>query len=86
MKLDKKCVELIAIGASLTANCQPCLEYHVNAARKHGADDGEIADAIAVGRMVRKGAQSKMDKFAAGFEQGAAGESAGSCGDTSCAG
>lgn len=57
--------ELIAVGASIAANCQPCLEYHVGEARKSGADAQEIKDAIEVGKMVRRGAASKMDKFAA---------------------
>lgn len=32
--LDEKTKELIAIGAAITANCQPCLEYHTVEARK----------------------------------------------------
>jgi hypothetical protein len=34
-------------------------------ARERGADSQEIADAIEVGKIVRKGAASKMDKFIA---------------------
>ena len=32
MNLDIRTRELIAIGASITANCQPCLQYHVSRA------------------------------------------------------
>ena len=64
MKLDDRIKELIAVGASIAANCQPCLEYHVGEARKTGVDAQEITDAIEVGKMVRRGASSKMDKFA----------------------
>lgn len=64
MKLDNRIKELIAIGASVTANCQPCLRYHVNKVQENGADEEEIADAIAVAKMVRKGATAKMDQFA----------------------
>ncbi|MCK4958095.1 MAG: carboxymuconolactone decarboxylase family protein [Planctomycetes bacterium] len=64
MKLDDKTVELIAIGASITANCQPCLQYHVAKGREHGLDDDQIKDAIAVGKMVKKGAAAKMEKYA----------------------
>ena len=67
MKLDNRVKELIAIGASITANCQPCLEYHVEKAREYGADEQDIAEAIEMGKMVRKGASAKMDKYAAGF-------------------
>ena len=28
--LDERTKELIAIGASVCAHCQPCLTYHVN--------------------------------------------------------
>ena len=65
MKLDNRIGELIAVGASVTANCQPCLQYHVRKALESGADQQEIADAVRIGRLVRKGAASKMDTFAA---------------------
>lgn len=61
--MDMRIRELIAIGASVTANCKPCLEYHVTKAKESGATDEEIAEAIAVAKMVRKGAASKMDEF-----------------------
>ncbi len=64
MKLDNRIKELVAIGASVTANCQPCLQYHIDKALESGADENEITEAIDVGKMVRKGAASKMDKFA----------------------
>ena len=62
--MDTRTKELIAIGASVTANCQPCLEYHVTKARENGAEEKEIKEAIAVGRTVRKGAAGKMDQYA----------------------
>ncbi len=65
MKLDTRITELIAIGSSVTANCQPCLQYHVDKARESGASDLDIAQAIEVAKMVRKGAAAKMDSFAA---------------------
>jgi AhpD family alkylhydroperoxidase len=64
MKLDDRITELIAIGASVTANCQPCLQYHVDKALESGASDLEIAQAIEVAKMVRRGAAAKMDAFA----------------------
>ena len=65
--MESRVKELIAIGASVTANCQPCLQYHVSKARESGADDEEIGIAIAVAKTVRKGASAKMDDFAAGL-------------------
>ena len=70
MKLDNRIGELIAVGAAVTANCQPCLQYHIGKALESGADEQEIADAIEISRMVRKGAASNMDTFAASLNQG----------------
>ena len=56
MKLDEHIMRLIAIGASVAGNCQPCLEINLARARECGADEPEIAQAIWVGRMVRRGA------------------------------
>ena len=64
MKLDNRIAELIAIGSSVAVNCQPCLQYHIDKALESGASDHEIAQAIEVAKMVRKGAVAKMDKFA----------------------
>jgi AhpD family alkylhydroperoxidase len=62
--MDNKIKELIAIGASISANCQPCLEYHTGKATEYGVSEQEIREAIEVGTLVRRGAASKMDKFA----------------------
>lgn len=62
--MDYRIKELIAVGASVTANCQPCLNYHVGKAREAGADAQEISAAIDVAKAVRKGAMNKMDQFA----------------------
>ena len=64
MSLDKRIKSLIAVGASVAANCQPCLQSTLALARKAGAVDQEIAEAIEVGTRVRKGAAAKMDRFA----------------------
>lgn len=63
--LDERTKELIAIGAAITANCQPCLEYHVAKARELGAGDDDIVEAVKVSRLVRRGAIAKMDRFSA---------------------
>lgn len=64
MGLDSRIQELIAVGASVTANCQPCLEYHAGKAQACGASAEEISQAIEVGKLVRRGAAAKMDQFA----------------------
>lgn len=60
---DDKMTELVAIGASVAANCHPCVKFHVAKAREVGASKEEIAEAVSVGKMVRKGAAGKMDEL-----------------------
>ena len=64
MKLDNRVLRVIAVGASITANCQPCLQINIQKARASGVGEQEIAEAIEVGKAVRRGAASKMDQFA----------------------
>ena len=61
--LDEITTELVAIGASITANCQPCLEYHTAKARELGVENEGILEAVKVGQQVRRGASAKMDRF-----------------------
>ena len=63
--LDDKTKELVAVGAAITANCQPCLEYHSAKARELGVADDDIFEAIKVAQQVRRGATAKIDRFAA---------------------
>lgn len=65
MALDNRVRSLIAVGASVSANCQPCLERTVSLALKEGATAEQIAEAIGTGSKVRQGAASKLDAFAA---------------------
>lgn len=68
MELSNKVKELVAVGASITANCQPCLQHHVEKALGLGADSEEVKAAIEVGKRVRKGASAKMDGFSSELE------------------
>ncbi len=63
MELDEKTIELIALGASIGANCQPCLKHHLGQARRIGIGEDEIEQAVKVGKMVRNGAASQMDQL-----------------------
>lgn len=64
--MDEQTKELIAIGASVCAHCQPCLAFHVDKARKIGIDDESIRAAIAVGHQVEKGSMAAMRQFSDG--------------------
>ncbi len=68
MELGDKVKELVAVGASITANCQPCLRHHVEKALGLGADQEDIHAAIEVGKRVRKGASAKMDSVLSELE------------------
>jgi AhpD family alkylhydroperoxidase len=61
--MDERTKELIAIGASVGAHCQPCLTWHMKKARELGIDDEVIRAAIETGHMVEKGAMAAMRKF-----------------------
>ena len=60
--MDERTKKLIAVGASIGANCEPCLEYHVAKALEMGLDKDEIMEAVDVGKAVRKGSAAAMDK------------------------
>lgn len=64
MELTSQIQALIAVGAAVSANCQPCLQSMIAMALKSGASEEEITEAVELGKSVRKGAASKMDKFA----------------------
>jgi AhpD family alkylhydroperoxidase len=64
MNMDDRTKKLIAVGASVGANCHPCLEYLVGRALEAGIDRSEIMEAVAVAKSVRRGATASMDKLA----------------------
>jgi AhpD family alkylhydroperoxidase len=64
MKMDEKMKKLIAVGASVGANCHPCLEHHVGKALEAGIDRDDLMEAVEVAKAVRKGAAASMDKLA----------------------
>lgn len=62
--MDDRMKRLIAVGASVGANCHPCLEHHVAGALEAGIDRDELMMAVEIGKAVRKGAAASMDKLA----------------------
>jgi AhpD family alkylhydroperoxidase len=46
--------ELVAIGAAIGANCEPCFRYHYAQARKLGLSKEDVAKAVATARMVKE--------------------------------
>lgn len=93
MAFDNRIRELIALGASVAANCQSCVEYHGRKAAECGIDPGEVAQALEIGRAVRKGAAANVDHVADHLAQkgtsaasGAATTRGAQAGDAGCCG
>ena len=82
MKLEPHVRRLIAVGASVGANCLPCLQANAGKAIEEGLSEQEIAEAISVGKQVRQGAASKMDALIADLGRAApsAATAMGGCG------
>ena len=62
--MNEQTKRLIAVGASVGANCHPCLEYHIGKARELGIECSEIMEAVEAAKAVRGGAAASMDKLA----------------------
>lgn len=58
--MDTKMKELVFLGASVSAHCFPCFDYHLEQARKLGICEAEIQESIQAGFMVMNGAGDKM--------------------------
>ncbi|PTX61861.1 AhpD family alkylhydroperoxidase [Melghirimyces profundicolus] len=54
-KLSVKLKELIAVAVAHTTECPYCIDIHSKAARKAGASDAELAEAILVTAYLRSG-------------------------------
>lgn len=46
--------ELVALGAALACNCEPCLRYHYREANKLGIGDEDIRSAFDIAAMVKQ--------------------------------
>ena len=59
--------ELVALGAALACNCEPCLRYHYREAKKLGIGDEDIQSAFDMAAAVKqtpaRNAQALADKL-----------------------
>jgi AhpD family alkylhydroperoxidase len=46
--------ELVAIGAAIACNCEPCFKHHFREALKRGVSRGDVALAVATARTVKE--------------------------------
>jgi AhpD family alkylhydroperoxidase len=56
--------ELVAVGASVGAGCQPCVSHHLNAGAKAGLDGEQLLAAVASAERVRAEAAVAMGDHA----------------------
>ena len=45
--------ELVAIGAAIAANCEPCLKYHYREAQRLGVSKADMASAVKMAASVK---------------------------------
>lgn len=61
--------ELVAIGAAIAANCEPCLRYHHGEAGKLGVSVGDIARAVEMAAKVKDAPHRNIMRLAARLTQ-----------------
>lgn len=52
--------ELVAIGAAIGANCEPCFKYHYSEARKLGLSREDMARAVELADRVKRAPAQNM--------------------------
>lgn len=61
MPLEQRDKELAAIGASIGANCRPCIEHHLAAGREAGLSSTELDAAVATAQVLRRQAVDLLE-------------------------
>jgi AhpD family alkylhydroperoxidase len=56
--------ELVAMGAAIAANCEPCLKYHYREAQKLGVSKEDMAQAVQMGAKVKDSPHQAILKLA----------------------
>lgn len=62
--LSKKMKELVAVGVSVTIDCESCMQWHIEQAHAAGASEREILEAIEVGIEMGGGPATVSARFA----------------------
>jgi AhpD family alkylhydroperoxidase len=60
--MNEQMKELVAIGASVAANCHPCMDHHLAKCDELEIDRDEVTAAVKVGLMVNRGAENAIRK------------------------
>jgi AhpD family alkylhydroperoxidase len=61
--MDARTKELVAIGASFAARCQPCIRHHLAKAREAGASEEDIRAAVDLGKRISAVGNERMAEF-----------------------
>lgn len=77
--------ELVAIGAAIAANCEPCLKYHYQQAQLLGVSKGDMASAVKMAMKVKDSPHQAILRLANRLT-GAGVEAAEADGDRCCGG
>jgi AhpD family alkylhydroperoxidase len=62
--LPKKTKELIAVGISVTSDCESCMQWHIEQAAAAGATMREVLEAVEVGIEMGGGPATVSARFA----------------------
>lgn len=82
--MNEQIEELIALGASAAAHCQPCLQHHVARAMELGIPNEDIRHAVEIGRMVSRGAESALLQYEKLLFADPSKDSSACCGGSGC--
>ena len=63
-KVPKKYKELIAVGISVTIDCESCMQWHIEQAAKAGASQQEVLEAVEIGIEMSGGPGTVSARFA----------------------
>jgi AhpD family alkylhydroperoxidase len=59
-ELTEQVQELIALGAAIGANCEPCFKFHYDKARKLGVGAETMREAVRIGEAVKAASAKNM--------------------------
>ena len=62
--LPKRTKELIAVGISITKDCESCMQWHIEQAAQAGATPEEVLEAVEVGIEMGGGPATVSARFA----------------------
>ncbi len=75
---------MVAIGAAIACNCEPCLKYHYREAKKLGVSETDMAQAAVMGAKVKDAPHQSILRLADRLLGSSVGPAA--AGEDSCCG